>query len=130
VLISSVIIGLTLAVNDEFITLFVVLIFHRMSPYSVNLSSTNDIEMFEGLGLGSRLSALNLPGKWNYARYVAAIFYSICTPVGVAIGLGVRESYNGNGAKASIISGVLDATSAGILLYTGTSPPPNTMNTT
>jgi len=76
--------------------------------------------MFEGLGLGSRLSALNLPGKWNYGRYVAAIFYSICTPVGVAIGLGVRESYNGNGAKASIISGVLDATSAGILLYTGT----------
>lgn len=78
-------------------------------------------EMFEGLGLGSRLSALNLPGKWNYARYVAAIFYAICTPVGVAIGLGVRESYNGNGAKASIISGVLDATSAGILLYTGMS---------
>lgn len=77
--------------------------------------------MFEGLGLGSRLSALNLPGKWNYARYVAAVFYSICTPVGVAIGLGVRESYNGNGAKASIISGVLDATSAGILLYTGES---------
>jgi zinc transporter 1/2/3 len=76
--------------------------------------------MFEGLGLGSRLSALSLPGKWNYARYVAAVFYSICTPVGVAIGLGVRESYNGNGAKASIISGVLDATSAGILLYTGT----------
>ena len=78
--------------------------------------------MFEGLGLGSRLSALSLPGKWSYARYVAAIFYSICTPVGVAIGLGVRESYNGNGAKASIISGVLDATSAGILLYTGMSP--------
>jgi hypothetical protein len=35
ILIDSVIIGLTLAVNDEFITLFVVLIFHRMSPYQV-----------------------------------------------------------------------------------------------
>jgi len=35
-LIGSVIIGLTLAVNDEFITLFVVLIFHRMSPYPVS----------------------------------------------------------------------------------------------
>ena len=34
-LIGSVIIGLTLAVNDEFITLFVVLIFHRMPPYPV-----------------------------------------------------------------------------------------------
>jgi len=93
-----------------------------MSPCLMTPSSTDNIEMFEGLGLGSRLSALNLPGKWNYGRYVAAIFYSICTPVGVAIGLGVRESYNGNGAKASIISGVLDATSAGILLYTGMSP--------
>jgi zinc transporter 1/2/3 len=34
-LIGSVIIGLTLAVNDEFITLFVVLIFHRMSVDSM-----------------------------------------------------------------------------------------------
>lgn len=41
------------------------------------------------------------------------------SPIGVAIGLGVRESYNGNGAKANIVSGVLDAFSAGILLYTG-----------
>lgn len=38
-LIDSVIIGLTLAVNDEFITLFVVLIFHRMSPYPVARSA-------------------------------------------------------------------------------------------
>jgi zinc transporter 1/2/3 len=39
ILIGSVIIGLTLAVNDEFITLFVVLIFHRMSPYPVARSA-------------------------------------------------------------------------------------------
>jgi hypothetical protein len=41
------------------------------------------------------------------------------TPLGIAIGLGVRETYNGNGATANIVSGILDATSAGILLYTG-----------
>ncbi|WWD22091.1 hypothetical protein CI109_106580 [Kwoniella shandongensis] len=104
VVLHSVIIGLTLAVNDDFIVLFIVIIFHQM---------------FEGLGLGSRLSGLILPKKLNWARYAAAIFYAICTPIGVAIGLGVRESYNGNGATANIVSGVLDAISAGILLYTG-----------
>lgn len=100
----SVIIGLTLAVDGSFVTLFVVIIFHQM---------------FEGLGLGSRLSILTLPENLWWTRYAAAIFYSLCTPVGVAIGLGVRSTYNGNSAKANIISGVLDATSAGILLYTG-----------
>ena len=77
--------------------------------------------MFEGLGLGSRLSALTLPGRWSMARYAAAFGYSICTPLGIAIGIGARNSYNGNGVTANIVSGVLDATSAGILLYTGKS---------
>ncbi|WVQ97945.1 hypothetical protein IAU59_005064 [Kwoniella sp. CBS 9459] len=104
VVLHSVIIGLTLGVTDEFITLFIVIIFHQM---------------FEGLGLGSRLSVLHLPPGLGWTRWAAALFYSICTPIGVAIGIGARESYNGNGAKANIISGVLDATSAGILLYTG-----------
>jgi len=42
------------------------------------------------------------------------------TPIGMAIGLGVRSSYNPEGTTASIVTGVLDALSAGILLYTGT----------
>ncbi|WVQ69139.1 uncharacterized protein L199_007354 [Kwoniella botswanensis] len=104
VVLHSVIIGLTLGVTDEFVTLFIVIIFHQM---------------FEGLGLGSRLASLNLPKNLGYTRWVAAAFYSICTPIGVAIGIGARHSYNGNGATANIVSGVLDATSAGILLYTG-----------
>jgi zinc transporter 1/2/3 len=104
VILHSIIIGLTLAVNDEFTTLFIVIIFHQM---------------FEGLGLGSRLSTLALPDHLWWTRWIAAALYSICTPLGVAAGLGARESYNGNGATANIVSGVLDATSAGILLYTG-----------
>lgn len=44
---------------------------------------------------------------------------SIMTPIGMAIGLGVRSSYNPEGTTASIVTGVLDALSAGILLYTG-----------
>ncbi|PCH44132.1 Zinc/iron permease, partial [Wolfiporia cocos MD-104 SS10] len=41
------------------------------------------------------------------------------TPIGIAAGLGVRTAYNPNGATASIVSGVLDAFSSGILIYTG-----------
>lgn len=104
VILHSVIIGLTLAVNEDFTTLFVVIIFHQM---------------FEGLGLGSRLSSLTLPPHLWWTRWVAAAVYSVCTPIGIAGGLGARASYNGNGATANIVSGVLDAVSAGILLYTG-----------
>jgi zinc transporter 1/2/3 len=104
VILHSIIIGLTLSVSDEFIVLFIVIIFHQM---------------FEGLGLGSRIAGLSLPYHLSWTRYAAAILYAICTPVGVAIGLGVRESYNGNGKAALIVSGTLDAISAGILLYTG-----------
>lgn len=66
VMLHSVIIGLTLGVTDEFIVLFIVLIFHQM---------------FEGLGLGSRLSQLNLPPHLRWAPYAAAILYAIMTYV-------------------------------------------------
>ncbi|RSH85381.1 high-affinity Zn(2+) transporter zrt1 [Saitozyma podzolica] len=104
VVLHSVIIGLTLAVSSEFPTLFVVIIFHQM---------------FEGLGLGSRLAGMSLPDNYRWTRYAAALVYAFCTPIGIAVGLGLRQSYNGNGVSANIASGILDATSAGILLYTG-----------
>ena len=37
------------------------------------------IEMFEGLGLGSRLSQLRLPNRLRFAPYAAALLYSIMT---------------------------------------------------
>ncbi|CAK5267311.1 unnamed protein product [Mycena citricolor] len=104
VLLHSVLIGLTLAVDEGFRVLFAVIIFHQT---------------FEGLGLGSRLAGIRLPPRYNYVPVVAAIIYGFSTPIGIAVGLGVRRTYNPGSATASIVSGVLDSLSAGVLIYTG-----------
>ncbi|CAD6574983.1 MAG: high-affinity Zn(2+) transporter zrt1 [Tremellales sp. Tagirdzhanova-0007] len=107
VVFHSLIIGLTLSLSspDEFTTLFIVIIFHQM---------------FEGLGLGTRLAFLKLPGNWAFAPFAGAVIYSFVTPLGMAIGLGTRESTSMTSANASIAAGVLDSISAGILIYTAT----------
>jgi zinc transporter 1/2/3 len=97
-------IGLTLAVDPDFIVLFVVVVFHQT---------------FEGLGVGARLAYVNLPASYNWVPVAAAALYGLATPVGIAAGLGVRSTYNPGSATASIVSGVMDALSAGILIYTG-----------
>jgi zinc transporter 1/2/3 len=104
VVLHSILIGLTLAVNEDFKILFVVLVFHQT---------------FEGLGIGSRLAYMQLPDKYQYVPYLAAMIFGITTPIGIAIGLGVRTSYNPGTATASIVSGTLDSLSSGILIYTG-----------
>ncbi|KAG2338683.1 ZIP-like iron-zinc transporter [Suillus weaverae] len=104
VLLHSILIGLTLAVDANFITLFVVIVFHQT---------------FEGLGIGTRLAYLQLPPKYNYVAICGALLYGITTPIGIAVGLGVQNTYNPGSTTASIVSGVLDSLSAGILLYTG-----------
>jgi len=76
-------------------------------------------ETFEGLGLGARLAQLKLSVRYRYVAIVAALLFAISAPIGIAIGLGVRETYNPRSATASIVSGVMDSLSAGILLYTG-----------
>lgn len=104
IVLHSFIIGLTLAVNAQFYTIFIVLIFHQM---------------FEGLGLGSRLAVLPLPSRLNWVPFAAGIFYASITPLGIAVGLGIRNTYNPNSGTANIVSGVLDSLSAGVLIYTG-----------
>jgi len=100
----SVLIGLTLAVDAKFKVLFVVIIFHQT---------------FEGLGIGSRLAYLSLPQKYCYVPYIGAFLYGITTPIGIAVGLGVRTTYNPGSTRATMVSGILDSLSAGILMYTG-----------
>jgi len=104
VIFHSVVIGLTLAVNQQFTTFFLVIIFHQM---------------FEGLGLGSRLSQLSLPPRFRRLPLWGSLLYSFVTPVGLAIGLGLRNMYSASSPTALIVSGCLDSFSAGVLLYTG-----------
>ncbi|KAJ6546052.1 ZIP-like iron-zinc transporter [Mycena vulgaris] len=104
VILHSILIGLTLAVDQSFKILFVVIVFHQI---------------FEGLGLGSRLAFLRLPPRYSYVPVVAGVIYGLSTPIGIAVGLAIRSTYNPGRTTASIVSGVLDSFSAGILMYTG-----------
>jgi len=104
VALHSVLIGLTLAVDEDFKILFIVLVFHQT---------------FEGLGIGSRLAFLELPRGYNWVPVAGAVLYGLTTPIGIAAGLGVRNTYNPGTATASIVSGVMDSLSSGILIYTG-----------
>ncbi|KAJ5641423.1 hypothetical protein N7490_005423 [Penicillium lividum] len=104
VIFHSVIIGLNLGVTgSEFATLYPVLVFHQS---------------FEGLGIGARMSSIPFR-KGSWLPWILCALYGLTTPIAIAIGLGVRTTYNSGSFVANVISGVLDATSAGILIYTG-----------
>ncbi|KAI6090347.1 ZIP zinc/iron transport family [Hypoxylon rubiginosum] len=105
VVFHSIFIGLTLAVaGDEFIVLYIVLVFHQT---------------FEGLGLGSRLATAQWPRAKGWMPYALACGYAVSTPISIAIGLGVRATLQPGSPKSLLINGVFDAISAGILIYTG-----------
>ncbi|QDS68862.1 hypothetical protein FKW77_007394 [Venturia effusa] len=105
VIFHSVFIGLTLAVaGEEFITLYIVLVFHQT---------------FEGLGLGTRLAAAPWPKSKRLTPYLLGVGYAISTPIAIAIGLGVRTTYPPGSQRTLIVNGVFDSISAGILIYTG-----------
>jgi zinc transporter 1/2/3 len=123
VVLHSVLTGLTLAVDEDFKILFAVLVFHRkplcFSTPAVRNSAEPVAETFEGLGVGSRLAYLGLPSEYDWVPMAGALVYGLTTPIGIAAGLGVRTTYNPGSATASLVSGVMDSMSAGILIYTG-----------
>jgi zinc transporter 1/2/3 len=104
VVFHSILIGLTLVVaGDSFYrTLLVVIVFHQF---------------FEGLALGARIALL--PGRIFPIKAVMAGIFALITPVGMAIGMGVLNSFNGNERDTLIALGTLDALSAGILAWVG-----------
>ncbi|KAJ5157795.1 uncharacterized protein N7482_008895 [Penicillium canariense] len=104
VIFHSVIIGLNLGVvGDEFTTLYPVIVFHQS---------------FEGLGIGARMSSIPFK-KGSWLPWALCSAYGLTTPISIAIGLGLRTTYNSGSFTANVVSGVLDSISAGILIYTG-----------
>lgn len=105
VMFHSAIIGLTLGTaGSEFSVLFPIIVFHQA---------------FEGLGIGARLSAIQFPRRLRYMPWLLCIAYGLTTPVAIAVGLGLRTTYDAGSFTANIVSGVLDSVSAGILIYSG-----------
>ncbi|KAL4922369.1 ZIP zinc transporter [Aspergillus aurantiobrunneus] len=104
VIFHSILIGVTLVVaGDSFYkTLLVVIVFHQF---------------FEGLALGARIALL--PGRTFPSKAIMGGAFALVTPVGMAIGMGVIHSFNGQDRDTLIALGTLDALSAGILVWVG-----------
>ncbi|KAK3906515.1 Zinc/iron permease [Staphylotrichum tortipilum] len=104
VIFHSIFIGLTLAVTDNFIILFVVLVFHQT---------------FEGLGLGARLGLATWPpGTRRWTPYLLGVLYAVSTTFAIGMGLIASQSLALEAATSKIVNGVFDAISGGILMYT------------
>jgi zinc transporter 1/2/3 len=71
-------------------------------------------QLFEGIGLGASLAQARLPRRRVLAMISA---FALTTPMGVAIGIGISTAYDGESTTASVVRGVFNALSAGILIY-------------
>jgi zinc transporter 1/2/3 len=138
------VIGLTLVVASDayFITLFIVILFHQMfegialgsriasigkksallmhssgdtTPSSEKSSASGPHTCGAGVNTAEVIdSPLSLRDK-----LLMVLAFSLVTPIGMAIGIGVLHRFNGNDPSTLIALGTLDAFSAGILIWVG-----------
>ncbi|KAI1427894.1 Fe transport protein 3 [Xylaria sp. FL1777] len=102
ILFHSVFVGITVSITiDGFIILLIAIIFHQV---------------FEGLGLGSRIAAVPYP-KGSIRPWLLVFAFGTTAPIGQAIGLATRNTYDPNSAFGLIIVGVFNAISSGLLIY-------------
>ncbi|KQK05794.1 zinc transporter 9 [Brachypodium distachyon] len=102
IVVHSVIIGMSLGASqnaDTIRPLVIALTFHQF---------------FEGIGLGGCI----VQAKFRLRSVLAmALFFSLTTPVGVVIGIGISSGYNETSPRALVVQGLLSAAAAGILNY-------------
>lgn len=63
------------------------------------------------------MTFLRLPSTLGWVPFTCAFVYASATPLGMVIGLAARSSVNMSSSSATIVEGVLDSISAGILAY-------------
>ncbi|KAG8156597.1 hypothetical protein KVR01_013548 [Diaporthe batatas] len=101
VVFHSIFIGLVLSTTSNLVVLIVVFTFHQL---------------FEGLGLGSRLAVAHWPASSPWWPYLLATIFGLSSPIATAVGIYTKPA----NAEAQILTtGIFDSISAGILLYSG-----------
>ncbi|OMP03771.1 Zinc/iron permease [Corchorus olitorius] len=102
IVVHSVIIGISLGASE--------------SPKTIKplVAALTFHQFFEGMGLGGCISQAKFKSR---AVAIMALFFSITTPVGIAIGLGITNTYDESSPTALIVEGLLNSASAGILIY-------------
>ncbi|KAF3605983.1 hypothetical protein DY000_02050791 [Brassica cretica] len=104
IVVHSVIIGISLGASQSVDTI---------KPLMAALSFH---QFFEGLGLGGCISLAELQSK---STVIMATFFSVTAPVGIGIGMGMSSGlgYGRESKEAIMVEGMLNAASAGILIY-------------
>lgn len=99
----SVIVGLALGVasDPDFKPLFIALVFHQL---------------LEGLGVGCRLSDPTNHIKHGLSA-VLMMAYSLTTPIGIMVGILLRNSYDETDSQSLVASGVIDSLAAGFIIH-------------
>lgn len=101
----SVFVGLSLAIaQNEFKTLLVAISFHQF---------------FEGMGLGARFAGAIWPKSQHWVPWALGVAFTLTTPAGVAVGLGVRHTYSEDSMEALLTVGIFNSFCSGILIYNG-----------
>jgi zinc transporter 1/2/3 len=105
ILFHSVFIGMALSVTPApaFYILLVAISFHQT---------------FEGLALGSRISALTFSPR-SPQPWLMALAYGTTTPLGQAIGLAIHSMYDPGSETGLLSVGIMNAISSGLLLFAG-----------
>ena len=74
-------------------------------------------QCLEGMGLGSRICLLRFQ-TWHKTKItLCSCFFTTCTSIGIAIGVGIHDSYAPNSRSSLLAIGILNSLSGGILLY-------------
>nr|BAD94060.1 putative root iron transporter protein [Arabidopsis thaliana] len=102
IVVHSVVIGLAMGASDNKCTvqsLIAALCFHQL---------------FEGMGLGGSILQAQFKSKTNWTM---VFFFSVTTPFGIVLGMAIQKIYDETSPTALIVVGVLNACSAGLLIY-------------